>query len=332
MQNPEQHSSEVPLPVPGGRSGNYAPYLRKLGRFFEITLSLPERSARALGALVGGTTMVLADTVIPSALRNSTTYRFTVGMFQAFMISHVAGMKEVDAGVPLPQTFVQRKMLGSGLEAAGLLTMHLSPVWVFALVSDTAHGSQVFLRRLVQILKDHGMVAADREPHSIEQLLLSIQEVANRGAAAFDMPPMSREEVSRLAAELRTATAKLATSSSALLPTFDELWTQITEVARTERLSVEEVLGILAISSGRSRGTAEAAGRTGLVLLDELVLSEYRNTLVRLREVGAVNYLTRTMEPFFVSALSHFDFDRPTLTESWYRRLRQKFISLSNRN
>ncbi|MEX2131674.1 MAG: hypothetical protein WD772_09315 [Pseudohongiellaceae bacterium] len=322
----ESQAGDLPVPaVPVASLPASQGYLRKLSHFLELGLSIPERSARALSALAGGTTLILAQTLIPSAIRHSNTYRFTVGMFQTFMIRNVAGMQNIQTDFSLPDAFLQRKVLGSGLEAAGLLTMHFSPVWVFALASDTARGSQVFLNRLVLVLKQHEVIPQDSSPQSIEQVLIAIQDMAARGAAAFDMPPMSRDELVRLAEELRLSTANLASRSGAMVPDFEAIWNQIIDVARMEKLSVEEVLGILAINAGKSRGTVEAVGKTGIALMDDLVLKEYRDTLAGIRQTGAVNYINTHMEPFFTNALSHFDFRRPTVTQSWYRRMLGRF-------
>lgn len=323
-------ANKFPVPVPTGR-GPGSQYLQRLGRFLELTLSLPERSARALGALVGGTTLVLGNTVMPGSVRGSTSYRFTVGMLQTFLLRNVAGMDDLTTQAP-EVAFLQRKMLGASLEAAGLLTMHFSPVWVFALASDTARGGQVFFSRLIHFLKAHQVIPTDHDPRSIEQLLEAIQDMAERGAAAFDMPPLSRGDLQQLLAELRHLSSVLANRSAALLPSFESLWNQILEVANAEKMSVEEVMGILAINAGKGRQTAEALGKTSAALLDELLLEEYRSTLEDIRRTGAINYLRWNMEPFFTNALSHFDFRRPSRTEHWYRRLLSGLSTISRRN
>ena len=115
--------------------------LDKLGHFLALSFSLPERAARALSALVGGSTLLLTNTLIPAAVKSSSSYHFTVGMFQTFLVRNVAGV-ETDA--ELQDRFVHRKLVGTSIEAAGLLTMRLSPVWVFAIASDAARGGAGF--------------------------------------------------------------------------------------------------------------------------------------------------------------------------------------------
>lgn len=136
------------LPVPLPDSINY---LDKLSRYLALSLSVPERAARVLSAIVGGTTMMLTATLLPKSIRQSVSYRFTAGMFQTFLIKNIAGMSSTETDTELRDEFATRKLLGSSLEAAGLLTMQFSPVWVFAIASDTAKGGQVFCKGLCTI-------------------------------------------------------------------------------------------------------------------------------------------------------------------------------------
>ncbi len=321
----------LPVPVDPPKA------ISRLTHYFSLTLSIPERTARAMGALVGGSTMLLTQTLIPAAIKNSSSYHFTVGMFQAFLVQNVAGMKEIKTDTRLKDRFIHRKLVGTSLEAAGLLTMHLSPVWVFAIASDAARGGQVFLQRLVQHLKENGVIAADSNPETLEQILKSIQDMSHRGATAIDTPPLSSEEIKRLADELRQSTSRLTANSSELLPGFESLWNQILLVARKERLSVPELLGMLSVqaSSLSSAGinTAGALGRTGYGILDEMILSDYKQTLQGIAECGAGNYLSNHMTPFLENARSHFDLNRETATQRWFLKGWDRFKSklLSNK-
>ena len=132
-----------------------------LSHYMALSFSLPERLARALGSLIGGSSLLLTKTLIPTAVKNSNSYRFTFGMFQTFLIKNVAELDDFQTDTELQEHFLNRKLLGTSLEAAGLLTMHLSPVWVFAIASDAAKGGQVFLNRLVHHLKEHDVISQE---------------------------------------------------------------------------------------------------------------------------------------------------------------------------
>ncbi|MCG8414327.1 MAG: hypothetical protein MI746_08925 [Pseudomonadales bacterium] len=300
-----------------------------LAHYFALTLSLPERTARALSALVGGGTLLLTQTLVPGAIKNSSSYHFTLGMFQTFLVQNVAGMARVRTQSELRDKFVHRKLVGSSLEAAGLLTMHFSPVWVFAIASDAAKGGQVFLQRLVHHLKENGVIDSESNPESLEQILQSIQDMSRQGATAIDTPPLSVQEIQDLANELRGSAASLTTNSSNLLPRFENLWNQITLVANKENMNLPQIMGMLSIQaasvSGASVGAAGAIGKTGIGILDEVILMEYRETLQGISEEGASNYLANHMQPFLENARSHFDFKQETITQRWFHNAMAKF-------
>lgn len=314
---------DIPPPDSGGGFS-----LERLHHYLALTFSLPERTARALSAIVGGGTLLLGNTLIPKAFRATSSYHFTLGLFQSFLIRNMAGIHDPATTSELGEQFMQRKLIGSSLEAAGLLTMHLSPVWVFAIAADTARGGQVFLQRLVSQLKENGVISPEAQPTNLEQLLQSIVVMGQQGAAAIDTPPMTRDEIRKLADDLRQSTATLSRDSTKLLPDFESIWNQISLVAKKENMSIEQIMGILSVNAASmtsaSRGTADAVTKTGLVILDEMLLADYKETLSTIQEAGAGNYMASHMRPFLKNAQSHFDFRTDTASQKWYRQVAMK--------
>lgn len=321
-----QQQEKMQLPTEIENSQNY---FQTLNHYLSLSLSVPERSVRALGALIGGSTLLLSDTLIPTAIKSTTSYKFTLGMFQTFLIRNVAGVNNVTHEMELDDNFVQRKALGTSLEAAGLLTMHFSPVWVFAIASDAAKGGQVFLERLVHHLRENEVIAKDANPESLEQILVSIEEMGRQGATAIDTPPLSKNEVIEMANELRASTSNLADNSGNLIPNFEAIWTQISAVAEKENLSVEQVLGMLSVRAASVAetgiGTAGAVGKTGYGIIDDVVLNDYKSTLSTISEQGALNYMKNNMQPYLENAQSHFDFKQETWTERLFKNAMAKF-------
>lgn len=315
--------SDSKLPVPVFDEINPDTYLDRLNHYLALSFSLPERLARALGSLIGGSTLLLTKTLIPSAVKNSNSYRFTFGMFQTFLIKNVAQLDDFQTDTELQEHFLNRKLLGTSLEAAGLLTMHLSPVWIFAIASDAAKGGQVFLNRLVHHLKEHDVIAEDSNPESLEQVLLSIHDMGRQGATAIDTPPLTMLEVEELAAQLRESTASLRKNSANLLPRFEAIWNQISQVASQENLSTEQVLGMLSVSAASiaqtSVGTAGALGKTGFYFLDEIILNDYKETLADISDTGSLGYMQQNMQPFVQNAQSHFNFKNETRSQTWFK-------------
>ena len=286
------------------------------------TLSLPERTIRALAAIVGGASILLSEALFPASLRDTTTYKVTLGLLQQFLIERVAGMKDrFDEGhVQLGEDYVQRKMAGTALEAAGLLTMGYSPLWVFAILGDTAGGSKVFLNRLVKYLKENGVVTEDMEAGELVDVLEAVQEATSKSATTIDTPPLSREELSELADEMKLSYGRVFVSTKNLTPRLEAIWKNMEQLALREDISLERLIGIMTVEaaawSKKGMGIAVAAGQTGVELFNEKVLDSYRNTLAMASEQGIDKYLRSHMRPFMQSARGHFDPRQKTWTET----------------
>jgi hypothetical protein len=299
---------------------NFSPQTRKsLGYLF----SRPERTIRSLAAVSGGATLLLSETIIPKSIHQSTLYRVTLGDFQQFLIENVAQMNhELLANVPTRQleaNFVPRRMVGSAVDAAGLLWIRLSPLWVFAIASDAAAGSQVFLQRLVAQLKANEVLPPDAQIDSLTELLAAMQTAAQQSAQAVNAPPLAYEEVAQTAVELRDSYGRLFTNTHNLLFRMDSLWSQMEEVAAAEGTSTAHISGIMTLDlvqwSKKGANSAIAVGQTGVELLDEHILSSYAHTLQQLSQEGLANYLNRMLTPFAESAINHYAPDKTSWTE-----------------
>lgn len=169
-------------------------------------------------------------------------------------------------------------------------------------------------------LKENGVIDKQSNPENIEQILDLIHRIGLQSATAIDTPPITARELRDLSHELSSTMSTLAANATALLPSFESIWTQITDVAKVNKISIEEVLGILTVHTGSvlsgSVNTANALGKTSITLLDDALLSDYRETLTDLQEKGPGNYLKENMGPFVENARSHFDFDRTTITQN----------------
>lgn len=290
-------------------------------------LSLPERTLRSLAAVAGGTTSLLTETLFPDVLRGTTMYRIFLGDTQRFVIEKVAQVQreagqEAAAEAAAPTDYVQRKMVGSALEAAGLLAMHFSPLWVFAVAGDAAAGSSEFLHRLVVQLKRNNVLPADAEINGLQDLLATIQETSRTTASAVDTPPLSREEIARLANDMTASYGKMFSNVTNLLPRFETLWDKMESLASRENVSLERLGGILTVDVAewgkKGFGTVMAVGQTGAELFGEKILASYDRTLDAVTKEGVTGYLTRHMKPFVQAATDHFSPSKKTWTESFF--------------
>jgi hypothetical protein len=289
--------------------------------YLTYTLSLPERTVRFLAALVGGTTTLLTNSLLPDSLRGTTTYRITVGLFQQFLIEKMAGIEREakEQKVQLKDKFVQRKLLGNALEAAGLLTMRFSPLWVLAIAGDAAGGSKIFLNRLVKHLKTNDVIPENAEPKELVDVLEAVQNASDKSATALDMPPLSREELAQLADEMKESYSKVLSTSVDLIPDLTKVWDEMEEVSQKEKVSLEKLMGMMVFEAAsfveKSVGTAVAVGKTGVELFDEAIVQSYKKTLERVNVEGVDGYLANHFQPFLEAAKGHFDIAKKTWLE-----------------
>lgn len=286
-------------------------------------LSLPERTIRSLAALAGGTTSLLSETLFPEALRGTTLYKVFIGDAQRFMVDKVAQVQReagADPGEAQPPDYVQRKMVGSALETAGLFAMHLSPLWVLALAGDAAAGSGVFLNRLVEQLKRNGVVPEDTQVNGLTDLLAAMQETTRKSASAIDTPPLSADELSKLATDMTSSYRQMFSKATNLVPRLDDLWVRMENVANKEHISLERLGGILSVDlAGIGRkgfGAFMAVGQTGADLFGENILENYARTLDTINAEGVSSFLGTRLKPFLQAAADAFDPNRKSWTES----------------
>ncbi len=293
-------------------------------------LSLPERAIRSTAALVGGTSLLVTETLLPEVLRNATTYQITIGDLQKFLITRIGevNLEDQEPGMRMTDAYVRKKIVGSGLEAIGLLTIRFSPVWLFAIIGDAAGGSKVFFNRLVQNLKDNDVIDQSGDPQNLSDLFDALQVASHQSARAIDTPPLSSDELATVSNELVTSYGRLlSTSQPLLLDRFDSILTRMDQVAADEGVSVEKVGGIMTLQaaslSKASLSTGAALGKTGSDLFGEQILDSYAQTLNEISRSGLNKYLSDNLLPYFQAAVGHLDPEKSTWTES--------FLSLDNK-
>ena len=220
-------------------------------------------------------------------------YRIFLGDTQKFLIEKIARIEkesENATGEAADPAFVQKKLVGGALETAGLFAMHFSPLWVFAIAGDAAAGSSVFLDRLVNQLKSNGVIPLDASISGLTDLLAAVQTTASQSASAIDTPPMSRDELGKLATEMTANYGKMFTGVTDLVPRFETLWGQMEKLASRDNISIETLGGILTVDvadwAKKGVGAVSALGQTGTDLFGEMILDSYARTLDAVTEEG----------------------------------------------
>jgi hypothetical protein len=273
------------------------------------TLTLPERTLRSLSAAVGGVSKLLTDTILPQSLRGTAFYQALLGNTQRFLVESLGEVK-ARSGEDLPDDFLARKVAGNVADAAGIFAFRFSPLWFFALVADGAAGSKVYLSRVVEELKKDGALPADASIGSAEDLLDALGGAARRSASSFDAPPLGREDLARLGADLAADYAALwertRTTAGAAA---ESLWKGLREARAGEAIPFLRLSGAMALSG------AVAAGRATGALFCEKVVESYASSLRAVKEEGFISYFTREALPYAEAVAGAFAPDRKTFTE-----------------
>jgi hypothetical protein len=280
---------------------------------FLYGLSLPERLLRSTAAATGGVSKLLTDTLLPRSMRELTLYRYVVGNTQKLLIESLG---EVKTGAPekLPDDYVARKIVGNAADAAGMIAFHFSPVWFFALVGDAAAGTQGFLGRVVAELERDGALPPGSRIDSVDRLLEALLAASAKSAAPLDAPPLSKDELRAMAAEVGCAYAELYRSAHGTLPSPEALWTGFVELARREKLP------LLQMSGGFALAAAKAAGQATGAVFYEKVLVSYAESLSAVRARGFGPFFADAAAPYLEAVAGAFSLSKTTLTERWLGR------------
>ena len=283
-------------------------------------LSLPDRALRSAAALVGGTSLLLTETLLPDVLRETTTSRITIGDLQKFLITRLAQVPPAEQALQerMSDLYLRKKVVGGTMEAIGLLKMRFSPVWVFAIAGDAAGGSKVFLHRLVDNLKENAVIDQESNPGNLVELLDAVQTASYGSAKAIDTPPLSQEELAIVAEDLTSSFGKMFSSGQPLLLQFESVWRRMERVAFEQDLSLEQLGGLMATNAASLGKTGLAVSLTSADLFGEKILDSYGRTLDEISRQGLGSYVSHTMLPFLEAAVSHFDPGKSTWTESTF--------------
>lgn len=288
--------------------------MKSVSRALLYVLTFPERLLRALAAGVGGVVFVLADVLVPRAIQRTTIYYLLLGGGMRFAVERLAGMPRDELGTeelpPLPGQYQRRKLVGTAIEAAGLLTVGFSPLWVFAIAADAASGSKVFLHRLEHHLKQQGAIRQDARVDDLTDLLDALQEAARAMTSVLDTPPLSRKDLALISARLRSSYAEVFSETRNLSDRLDRLWERMKKWDDSRGVNMGRLDTMMASNAAerlrRGRAAVGAVGMTGRELFGEEILEGYRQTLEHASKWGWGQYLLSAYRPFWESAKAQF--------------------------
>ncbi len=268
--------------------------------------SLPERTARAGAALTGGLVYEASEVVLPLAVRRSKLYRAIVGRLLRITIELVGGVDGVYPGQEMPaRELLVRKTAGNAVELSSFLAVGWSPLWLLAGASDLVGGTKAYLRALATELREAGVLAADAEVASFDELLSALEGTSGALADTVDVPPLNVPSLRASWQELQRQVADLPDAAG-----LEKVFAELQLAARQEERSLMEVSSLVALG----------AVRAGIELGNVHVFSYYRRALRTIVEEGLISFLRRTSTPYLSRAGSHFDPRSSTYSERLLRR------------
>jgi hypothetical protein len=268
--------------------------------------SLPERTARAGAALAGGLVYEASEVVLPDAVRRSKLYQAIVGRLLRITVELVGGVEGVYPSEEMQaRELLARKTAGNAVELASFMAVGWSPVWLLAGASDLVGGSKVYLQALVTELRDAGVLAAEDDVSSFEELLSALEGTSGVLADTVDVPPLNVAGVRTSWQELQMQAADLPDAAS-----LEKIFAELQSAARQEDRSILEISSIVALG----------AVHAGVELGNVHIFDYYRHALRMIVEEGLLSFLQRTSTPYLTRAGAHFDPASSTYSERLLRR------------
>ena len=152
----------------------------------------------------------------------------------------------------LADDFLARRTVGNAVEALGIVAFRASPVWVLAALADVCGLGRHLIPEIAASLKEQGLLDADTEFTSVDQLLDGLERTSARLAQTINTPPLDvpalREEWRAIREEARSLTPERLPTGESLIG----LWTELKAESARQEKSIFETSSMLALSAVRA--------------------------------------------------------------------------------
>lgn len=298
--------------LPGGTGAE------AIGRYLVYSMTLPERLVRSAIGLGAGTAWKAAGFLIPQAFQSSKTYEIVIDKSLRFLAEDIGGAAkdpEQDEGM---SDYMARKAVGNFVELAGMATLHVSPLWLLAIVSDVAYGTQSYVRELAGELKEHGLIDETSTVYSVDDLLENLRNASGTAAGAFDTPPINVDQLKQTLNETRQAISE--TDYTRVLPEAEltRYWIEMKEIAERENVTLLDVSAAMTMSTLGKVRTVASSTLLGVQvaggLLHRGVVMHYVSSLQSMHERGYYATVRDACGPYVEAVWNNFAENRSTWT------------------
>ncbi len=290
-----------------------------LARYLLFSVSLPERAVRSTIGLAAGAARETAALLVPQSFQSSKTYEIVVANSLKFLAQDVGGAEAEPDEEATSDDYMARKAVGNFVDLAGLATLHLSPLWMLAIVSDVAYGTKSYVAELADELKEQGLIDETSTINHVDDVLEAIRNTTGSAASAFDTPPLSIDQLKQTLDETREALNSAEYTSVLPEAELDQYWREMKQIATQENVSLLGVSGAMTmntlgklktVSHGTLLGVQVAGG-----LFHRHVISHYVDSLAAIHERGFYQTLSESSQPYVAAVWNNFSTDRDTWTE-----------------
>lgn len=283
------------------------------------SLTLPERIVRSTVGMAAGAAFETASLLVPQSFQSAKTYQIVVRNSLSFLTENVGGVESKSEGETTGDDFMARKAVGNFVDLAGMATLHVSPLWIMAIVSDLAYGTKSYVRELAKELEQQGLIDDSSSINHVDEVLEAIQNASGNAASLFDTPPLSVEQLRETLDDTRAALSSADYSS--LLPEAElgQYWEEMKGIATSADVSLLGVSGALAMNTLDKLNTISQGTLTGIQVVGGLfnkhVIDHYVTSLKTIHEQGLFETVRETSAPYVEAVWNNFSDDRPTWTE-----------------
>jgi hypothetical protein len=312
---------------------------------------------RSAVGITAGTAREIAEFVVPQAFQDSKSYEVAVRNSLNFLLDNVGTVSadaaaensdrpasastlagpiaggDLSAGTGTPQCpdavadpvagnpgrFVARKAVGNFIDIAGLATLHVSPLWILAIVSDAAYGTRTYLTELAKELQEQGLIDDSSTIHKVDDLFEAIKQASGRAASNFDTPPLSLDELRTSFDQTRKALNEVDPTSLIPEAEIGRFWNEMKQTAAAENVSLLGVSGAVAMQTVESIKSVTHGSLTGLFVAGKIVnrniFSHYASALSKIHQQGIWSSVRDSYGPYVDLAWGNFTSSRKTWTE-----------------
>ncbi|MFO1095983.1 MAG: hypothetical protein U0992_22155 [Planctomycetaceae bacterium] len=288
-------------------------------------LSLPERLVRSAVGLTAGAVKELAGFVVPQAFQSSKSYEIAIQNALSFLTDTVGGAQRRPAegaatGGDDAGEYVARKAVGNFIDLTGLATLHVSPIWVLAVVSDVCYGTKTYVQEVAEQLKAQGVIDDTSTIHHVDDLLGAIQKASGTTASAFDTPPLSIAQLKRTIDETREALSQADVLKLIPQSELAAYWNEMQSVAHAEGVSLLDVSTAITMNTLNRVKTVTLGALTSVQvaggLFNRNVFGHYRDSLTRISEHGLFATVAESYQPYVDAVWRNFSTEKRSWTET----------------